>query len=375
MLGNLGVAGYGVVHPLPCAGIHDATQRAGLPGAQPGGESHAPARAPHWRPVAGPASTDVTGIAYRPDPPLYLAVTGTDQVWRSADGATWTRGADLRFPAPIGDLAEASGVSYVMGRFVAIAGLRNPTASAGAIVAAGFLAGGETVGGETAASVDGRAWTYAALAKPAGGGPYILNPQLVAAGGQIVGLAQDPGGGGGAIVTSRDGVHWAYRPLPDARDASPSAVTVTSSGEVIAVGSLSAPSATDCNGDPAAITWTSSDLRTWSPGGPPNACYGLVGVLDGQAGILVFGNGSLGSEAWISPDGRQWTAEPLPASPMWTVGVTSDGTYLASTDPGIVESADGRSWAQSLAVEGLVSFAGRVLIACATSCHAFELSP
>jgi hypothetical protein len=124
-----------------------------------------------------------------------------------------------------------------------------------------------------------------------------------------------------ATVWSSDGRHWSKTPtiLPSALDASlagGSAATSLVLGRdgMIAVGGTTAPGADLWWGSPDGRRWAA--LPTFTPLGP-SACSGLScqpqpdGVLvgDGQRILAVRGRSDGG--AWVSSDGRSWSALPM----------------------------------------------------------------
>jgi hypothetical protein len=217
----------------------------------------------------GPAGLGVTGVGAGP---LGLAIlglrNGSDNhlfiaVWRSSDGQVWQ--PPRQDPALTARPAEA------------------PAALGVAVGSNAIVVGGRTV--QVNDPSDGVIWTGVATT-PVAGGSAPADPAAPLRWRRVDPAAAGLGGVGTQEV---DRVAW------------------TGSG-FVAVGLTGEP------GKLHLVSWTSRDGLTWSRGGEaPQAGVNRLTSLSADGSELLAA-GTAGSTAclWRSPDGRAWTADPLP---------------------------------------------------------------
>ncbi len=151
---------------------------------------------------------------------------------------------------------------------------------------------------------------------------------------------------------SRDGVNWTPMAVDSGSGQEMVAGAASRSGAVVAAGN--------------SVAWLSTDGKTWSAQLLPGASTAAgsftpraVGSWSGGFVIIGLwnGDGPVRSAAWYSPDGREWKMAKTPLTGFDTRGVASvkgtivaAGNDLGDTAPGLAavwSSTDGDTWTKS----------------------------
>jgi hypothetical protein len=213
---------------------------------------------------AGPLGLAILGLRNGSDNHLFIAV------WRSTDGRVWS--PPVEHPALTARPAEA------------------PAALGVAVGSSAIVVGGRTVQVDDPA--DAVIWTGVPATTTAGGMRWVRVPP-------------GPAGLGGAGAQEVDRVAW------------------TGSGFVAA-------GLDGDRGRQQLVSWSSADGLDWQRGqaAAPAGVSRLTSLSAGDGGLLAAGTAGATACLWRSPDGRSWTAEPLPAAAASPAGL--QGAFAAA---------------------------------------------
>ena len=147
-------------------------------------------------------------------------------------------------------------------------------------------------------SSDGTVWSPLANA-PLGmvAGTEVPGPGLVGVGWS---------GTDAAAWVTADGTQWRALPLLHDTEGSAMAVVTQAAGIVVAVGNIGG----------TAVTWRSDDLETWTASvlsAANDVSIRTIGHVNGM--FVIAGQQNRKPTLWLSPDGRTWSATPLPVPP------------------------------------------------------------
>jgi hypothetical protein len=247
-------------------------------------------------------------------------------LWSSTDGATWKR-------VPLPSVWRSNRVQSLDG-------------GSSGYVATGLLSDGTTPG--IWLSQDGATWHTAALPKLTSGKLVVDGATSFAGGLVVVGAVLGEEGCGGAasvhpsIWWSADGVRWTREALAGASTASDASMRV----ERLTDGTIAAFVETSTT-TPGLQAWISTDGRAWTAVSSPEdfAAYGLVG--DGRHAAAI-----------IEPDSG--TGAPT----VYAIDENLSATTLTQAGDGPVASPDSGGWSFAVGPTGIVLLGsdGRVWI-------------
>lgn len=157
-------------------------------------------------------------------------------------------------------------------------------------------------------------------------------------------------------IHSRDGVDWTPFMLEDPVRTGAHVFDVAAGPRgFVAIGTLGF-------GNPT--IWHSRDGLSWThidPAGLPEPATptitegGIHKVFAGPNGFVVTGTHQCEQFAWFSSDGRNWSAASLPEKCGDVLIEPLDGGWIAwawlDGEPALLESGDGRTWAETSAVD------------------------
>jgi hypothetical protein len=313
------------------------------------------------------------------DPPTYVAIGSSLEVWLSTDGVGWRPGGSI-LGAPGGDVWWVRKVLVLHSTFVAF--------EAAATLSDGGFSGPYSGlnAGYTLTSPDGESWDRTPLDGFSVVSALVDGGEIVATGGLTKQYAP-------TFATSPDGTTWSLAPIQQ----SPWPAEVWSDFGALS-GSRAAgfrllvgphrSAVNECEGAAAApvpIAWRSADLESWLPATTSApGCSLMKDLISGPAGdVAISSTWSSTTDTedlrmWHLRDGVEWTEAAHPPDPLrWagSLAIAPDGTFLEVGD-GIWESPDGDRWFRSAPAKGLQveAFAGDLAIACSTdACSALKL--
>jgi hypothetical protein len=166
-------------------------------------------------------------------------------------------------------------------------------------------------------------------------------------GGLFVAVA--PGGSGGRVMTSPDGVTWTGRTAAHTNNWLSVAY---GSGRFVAVGY--SQNSCSCPGG----IMTSTDGINWTGLASPDADTSWQGITYANGQFVAVGSnlGGSGKRVMTSPDGLNWTAQTSAPNKNWLSVAYGNGVYVAvaataSTTNLVMTSPDGAAWTGSASAD------------------------